>query len=100
GDGRVNKNRQLVAERLAAAGGEDREGGLVFLEGDHDVFLAGSKAGEAEMPLQKLRVVHAQCHHVTPPSIPLPQPLSSRKGRKDGRELLIAGRVEIRNVDL
>ena len=59
GDARPGQRRQLVAERLAAAGRHDREHVAPGLDRGDDLLLAGTEVGEAEdLPEQAARLGH------------------------------------------
>ena len=61
GHAAAQQRRELVAERLAAAGRHDREDVLPRHHGPHDLLLAGAEVGEAEDGLEDgACVVHAR----------------------------------------
>ena len=55
GDAGAGQRRELVAERLAAAGRHDREDVAAGLDRGDDLLLAGAEVGEAEDPAEQAR---------------------------------------------
>ena len=82
GEALTQEGRQLIAQRLAAAGRHDGEHVLAVQHGAHDLFLAGPEGAEAEDGMEEsggvregVAHLRRQCRAACPPSSVMTTPL-------------------------